>query len=183
MSVLLTGQNSESVSDECICSLVELGGFNTEKVIDYIQSEFEDEQGKAHYLLEKLKNSSLAQAICSVPLNCAMVCYFQRHVSPDHLPNTMTDLFTSVISHVVISSASKHQPQYQYIANISSLSEDLQKLWWRLCEFALHAMLIHQVVFSYQNLVEFFTQDSAEKVLCFGAVSYTHLTLPTIYSV
>ena len=45
---------------------------------------------KAISLLEQLENNPLVDSVCSVPLNCTIVCHLWRTLE-EALPTTMTD--------------------------------------------------------------------------------------------
>lgn len=50
---------------------MEVFGFNQESISVYIKLDFAGNQG----LLDHLKDNVLVQNVCSIPLNCAIVCY------------------------------------------------------------------------------------------------------------
>ena len=74
---------------------VEVCGFSKEHIVEYIQSEFTSNQGKADSLREQLEGNPLVESVCSVPLNCAIVCHLWRTLE-EALPTTMTELYTKL---------------------------------------------------------------------------------------
>ena len=56
------------------------------------------------------------------------------------------------------------------ISNFDALPEGLQQSWWLLCEFAFQAMEKDKIVFSKEELVDFFPQSLVldDKIHCFG---------------
>ena len=55
--------------------LVEIHGFSEENIKQYIQSEFADNGEMAKGLLIHLENNPLIESVCSIPLNCAIICH------------------------------------------------------------------------------------------------------------
>ena len=155
---------------------VEVHGFNNDNIKEYIQSEFAGDEEKACHLLEQLESNPLLESVCSVPINCAIICHLWR-ILREALPTTMTDLYTKIILNLILRNIHKI-PAYENIKSLSSFStlpEDLQQSWQLLCEFAFLYLEKDQLVFSVEELSEFFPQGLAldEKILCFGLLQST----------
>ena len=155
MSVVVTSRPSASGPLHrlpCIDRFVVIKGFSKEDIKEYIKSEFPSDEKKAGDLLEQLESNPLVESVCSVPLNCAIVCHLWRCLE-ETLPSTMTQLYTKIIA----------------------LPKDLQQSFWRLCEFAFQMLRKNQIVFSQEELVEFLPQGLAleDKILCFGLLQST----------
>ena len=104
ISVVLTSRPSASASLHllpCIDRFVEIRGFSKEHILEYIQSEFDNDQEKATRLLEQLESNPLIDSVCSVPLNCAIVCHLWRTLE-EALPTTMTQLYTKIILQTIL---------------------------------------------------------------------------------
>ena len=102
MSVIVTSRPSTSASLHSLPILdrfVDIKGFNNDDIKEYIQSEFASDQEKAKHLLEQLECNPLIESVCSVPLNCAIVCHLWDTLE-EALPSTMTQLYTRIILHV-----------------------------------------------------------------------------------
>ena len=82
----------------CIDRFAEIRGFDKEHIVEYINSEFDKK--KASQLLEKLESNPLIESICSVPLNCVIICHLWRKLEGD-LPTTMTRLYTKIILNII----------------------------------------------------------------------------------
>ena len=150
---------------------VEVRGFSKEHIIEYIQSEFTSDQGKADRLREQLEGNPLVESVCSVPLNCAIVCHLWRTLE-EALPTTMTELYTKIILNLVLRNIRKFDI-YKSILKLlkfDSLPADLQQSWWLLCEFAFRTLEEDQLVFSQEELEAFFPEGLAldKRILCFG---------------
>ena len=185
ISVIVTSRPSASASLHrlsCIDQFVEVRGFSKEHIIEYIHSEFASDQEKAGRLLEQLENNPLVESVCSVPLNCAIVCHLWRTLE-EALPTTMTDLYKKIILNFILRNIRKlHLYKHANIlANFDSLPEGLKYSWWRLCAFAFKTLIKNQIVFSQEELTEFFSNDFPldEKILCFGLMQPNELILPT----
>ena len=174
MSVVVTSRPSASAPLRKLPDIdrfVEVCGFSKEHIVEYIQSEFTSDQGKADRLREQLEGNPLVESVCSVPLNCAIVCHLWRTLE-EALPTTMTELYTKIILNLILRNIRKFD-SYESILELpkfDSLPADLQQSWWLLCEFAFRALEKDQLVFSQEELEAFFPKDLAldKRILCFG---------------
>ena len=119
-SVLLTSRPSASAllhNLPTVDGLVEVVGFNEENVKQYIESEFEKCPEKASSLIEQTENNPLIQSVCSVPLNCAIVCNLW-HTLDSVLPNTLTELYSQIVLNVILRNLKK-QISYQDLVSMS----------------------------------------------------------------
>ena len=174
ISVVLTARPSASAPLHqlpCIDRFVEVCGFSKEHIVDYIRSEFTSDQEKADCLLEQLENNPLIESVCSVPLNCAIVCYLWCTLE-EALPTTMTELYTKIILLLILRNIRKIDMYSSILTlpNFDAFPADLQQSWWFLCEFAFQALERDQLVFSPEELDTFFPEGLAldKKILCFG---------------
>ena len=190
MSVVVTSRPSASTQlhqlPYIIDRFVEVRGFSKEHVVEYIQSEFTSNQDKARRLLEQLEYNPLVESVCSVPLNCAIVCHLWRTLE-EALPTTMTELYTKIILNIVFRNIRKIDSYTSIlcVSRFSSLPAHLQQSWWFLCEFAFQALEKDQLVFSQEDLEAFFPNGLAldDRVLCFGLLQSTESILETGYGV
>ena len=174
MSVVVTSRPSASAPLRKLPDIdrfVEVRGFSKEHIVEYIQSEFTSDQGKADRLREQLEGNPLVESVCSVPLNCAIVCHLWRTLE-EALPTTMTELYTKIILNLVLRNICKFD-SYESVLTLpkfDSLPADLQQSWWLLCEFAFRALEKDQLVFSQEELEAFFPEGLAldKRILCFG---------------
>ena len=174
MSVVVTSRPSASAPLHELPDIdrfVEVRGFSKGHIVEYIQSEFTSDQGKADRLREQLEGNPLVESVCSVPLNCAIVCHLWRTLE-EALPTTMTELYTKIILNLVLRNLRKLDT-YKSVLKLpkfDSLPADLQQSWWLLCEFAFWALEKDQLVFSQEELEAFFPEGLAldKRILCFG---------------
>ena len=183
VTVLLTSRHTASTMlhrDPYFNYFVEVYGFSNDNVKEYIQSEFHSDQLKADRLLEQLESNPLVKSICSVPLNCAIICHLWRTLEED-LPSTMTSLYNKIILNVILRNIQKI-PAHKSIlslSNFNTLPASLQESWWLLCDFAYHTLARDQLVFTQEELVDFFPQGLSlnENILCFGMLQSTESIL------
>jgi Ran GTPase-activating protein (RanGAP) involved in mRNA processing and transport len=177
VSTIVTSRHSASASfhhyGKCIDRFAEIRGFDKQYIVEYINSEFADDQTVASDILERLEGNPLVESICSIPLNCAIICHLWETLKGD-LPTTMTGLYTKLILNFIVRSIHKSSG-YENIRNLASfddLPESLQQSWWLLCEFAFQTLLKDQLVFSDKELKEFFPQGLSPGVdiHCFGLI-------------
>ena len=174
ISVIVTSRPSASAPLHELPDIdrfVEVCGFSKEHIVEYIQSEFASDQEKAGRLLEQLEYNPLVESVCSVPLNCAIVCHLWRTLE-EALPATMTELYTKIILNLVLQNIRKINTYKSVLSlpKFESLPSDLQQSWWLLCEFAFQALEKDQLVFSQEELEVFFPEGLAldKRILCFG---------------
>ena len=183
MSVLLTSRPS-SANDlhglPNIDRFTELQGFNKENIIEYIHSEFSNDDQKAGRLLMQLENNPLVESVCSIPLNCTIMVHLWRTLE-EALPTTLTELYTKIILNVVLRNIRK-LPSYASVmslSNFDSLPEGLQQAWWLLCEFAFRAIEKDQTVFSNEELAKFIPEGLSSSILGFGLVQSAEFIFET----
>ena len=189
MSVVVTTRPSASTplhhaEPPVIDRYVKVCGFSKEHIVEYIQSEFASDQEKAGRLLEQLEYNPLIESVCSVPLNCAIVCHLWHTLKEEGLPTTITELYTKIVLNVILRNIRKLEPytEMNILPNFNYLPEKLQQSWWRLCEFAFETLIKrNQIVFSDEELTKFFSKDLHfdEKILCFGLLQPAELILAT----
>ena len=184
-SVLLTSRPFASVSLHKVPSIdrfVALHGFNKNCIKEYIQLEFADHKAKSDSLLDQLESNPLIESICSIPLNCAIICHLWRTLE-EALPVTMTELYTKVIFNILLRNIRKSYPSFESITSFDTLPGNLSKSWWHLCKFAFLALARDSIVFSQDELIHFYPQglNLDKEILCFGLLQYSKPILDTGY--
>ena len=182
-SILLTSRPAASASLHKVPTvdrLVEVVGFNEENVKQYVVSEFEKCPEKAFSLIEQIGNNPLIQSVCSVPLNCAIVCNLW-HTFDNVLPETLTKLYMHIVLNVILRNLQK-QASYQDLVTVSvdSIPVDLCDTFWLVCKFSYECLLRDQIVFSEEEIASLFPQilDCSKRVLCFGLLQCARSLLP-----
>ena len=165
-SVILTSRPSISVSLHrlpCIDRFVEVCGFSTENIKGYILSEFafDQREKQAEGLLAQLDSNPLVESICSIPLNCAIICHLWRAFK-ETLPATMTEIYTKMILNIMIRNLRKKgiSGGILSLSSFDTLPMHLQRSWWLLCKLAFHLMTTNQISFSQEELIDFYPPDS-----------------------
>ena len=190
MSVVVTSRPSACHSLHHLPNIdrfIEVCGFSNEHIIQYIHSEFSGDEVNIGHFLEQLENNPLLESVCSIPLNCAIVCHLWR-VFEEALPMTMTELYTSIMLNVVLHNLRKTD-SHRTISSLSSfdsLPVNLQQSWWLLCEFAFQMLKDDQLVFTQDEFTKFFPKGFAldEEILCFGLLqSAESIILETGYGI
>ena len=159
-------------------------GFNRDNIRDYIRSEFASDQTRASDLLEQFEDNPIIKSVCSIPLNCAIICHLWRTLK-ETLPTTLTELYTKVVLNIILRNLQKNNTltNIKNLHRFEDLPEDLQQSWLLLCEFAFEAITKDQLVFSEQDLVQHFPRlhdfASDEKMLCFGLIQMAESILET----
>ena len=189
MSVIVTSRPSASAPLHrllCFDRLVKINGFGKDDIKEYIHCEFSSEREKACHLLEQLEDNPLVESVCSVPLNCAIACHLWR-TSEEALPSTMTQLYTKIILNVILRNIRKKDSFKNVLSlpNFDALPNELQQSFRLLCEFAFKALKKNKIVFSQEELAEFFPEGLAldENILCFGLLQSAETVLETGHGV
>ena len=173
LSVIVTSRPFASASLRdlpCIDRLVEVHGFSKDNINEIILYEFANDRAKGSDLLEQLEGNPLIESVCSVPLNCAIVCHLRHHYE-QALPTTMSELYTKIILNVILRNIKK-MAKYESIPSLShfdALPEGLQQSWSLLCEIAFKTLSESKIVFYHKDLSKNFQGLSLDEgVLCFG---------------
>ena len=151
----------------CIDQLVEVHGFSKDNIKEFIQCEFANDVDKGSGLLEQLEGNPLIESVCSVPLNCAIICHLCHHFE-GALPTTMTELYTTIVLNVILRNIQK-KSEYESITSLphfDSLPSSLQQPWSLLCELAFLTLSEDKVVFSHEEVSTRF--QNVTSALCFG---------------
>ncbi|XP_064400852.1 NACHT, LRR and PYD domains-containing protein 3-like isoform X5 [Halichondria panicea] len=179
-SVLLTSRPSASAPLHDLPSvnrLVEVVGFNEENIKQYIESEFEQFPEKASSLIEQLENNPVIQSVCSVPLNCAIVCNLW-HTLDQELPRTLTELYTQIVLSIILRNVKKKFSDCPISLNrFDEIPNDIQNTFWLMCEFAYECLLLDQLVFSEAELSSRLP-EVGDKLQCFGLLQSARSLLP-----
>ena len=183
-SVIITSRPTASAPlHDFMDRFVEVLGFNKDNIEEFIQCEFASEHDKGDCLLKELESNPLVDSVCSVPLNCAIVCHLWR-VLGEALPTTMTELYTKIILNFSLRNLRKvdSYKDLKILANFNSFPDELQQSWWLLCKFAFQTLLKNQIVFSEEELTQFFP-DESDKIFIFGLLQRSESILETGYGV
>ena len=181
--VLLTSRPSASAplhNLPTVDCLVEVVGFNEENVKQYIESEFEKCPEKASSLIEQLENNPLIASVCSVPLNCAIICNVWQTLDRT-LPSTLTELYSQIVLNVILRNLNKRNVlESVFDLSFDSIPGDLYDMFWLTCKFAYECLSRDKIVFSRKEIAYLFPQvlDSSDKLRCFGLMQCARSLLP-----
>ena len=184
LSVLLTSRPSASAplhNLPTVDRLVEVVGFNEENVKQYIESEFEKCPEKASSLIEQLENNPVIQSVCSVPLNCAIICYLW-HTFENGLPTTLTELYAHIVLNVILRNIKKTNSDTTLIGlnSFDDIPAANQEMFWLTCTFAYNCLSEDQLVFTESKVGSTLPQvlDSSDNFLCLGLLQCAQSLLP-----
>ena len=157
VSVILTSRPAVSASlYRHFDRSVEVCGFSEKNIEMYIQSAFSGDQIKADHLLKQVKSTPSVASVCSIPLNCAIICHLW-HFGNEICPTTMTELYTKVVLNTLLRNMQKSDTSLTEV-KIDALPPSIQQSWWLLCKLAFHALGTEQAIFSHEYLIDFFPQ-------------------------
>ena len=184
LSILLTSRPSASADLHdlpTIDRLVEVIGFNEENIQQFIESEFEKSPEKASSLIEQLENNPVIQSVCSVPLNCAIICHLW-HTFESGLPTTLTELYAHIVLNVILRNIKKTNPVTGLLGleSFDDIPTINQEMFWLTCAFAYNCLSEDQLVFTESKIASTLPQvlDSSDKFLCLGLLQCARSLLP-----
>ena len=184
LSIMLSSRPSASADLHdlpTIDRLVEVVGFSEENVQQFIESEFEKCPEKASSLIEQLDNNPVIQSVCSVPLNCAIICHLW-HTFESGLPTTLTELYAHIVLNVILRNIKKTNPVTGLIGleSFDDIPTANQEMFWLTCAFAYNCLSEDQLVFTETKVASTLPQvlDSSDKFLCLGLLQCARSLLP-----
>ena len=182
-SVLITSRPSASYPlRKYMDRFIDVLGFDKENIEEFILSEFANNHQKATGLSKQLESNPLLESVCSVPLNCAIVCHLWRTLE-EALPTTMTELYKKIMLNFILRNIRKTDiyRDIEDLTDFDSLPDNLQQSWWQLCEFSFQALIKSQIIFSQEDLGEFFSREVPvdERLLYFGLLQPVDTILET----
>ena len=157
-TTVLTTTSPNSVS--CIRSLdfdktVEILGFTTEQVEDYVQKFTEGDGQKANTIKQHILNNLNLLAFCYVPVNCFIICscLFQllcKSVSPGLLPTTLTEIYSIAVKYFYFRhghSKEVNNAENNFLDPFKKLSSSVQLEFTRLGKIAFDGINEGKLIF------------------------------------
>ena len=176
-SVLITSRPSASSSFHYSpFRFIEILGFDQANIEQYIESEFEKDPEKAEALIKQISGNSLLQSICSIPLNCALICHVGHNLEQT-LPNSITKLYSLLVLYFVLRNFKKTlSSAYSKVTTLKNFDDiignDFKCKFWHICKFAYECLLADTIMFSKEeikkNFPEVLIENSNNEILCFG---------------
>jgi hypothetical protein len=177
VSVVLTSRPFASASlheVQFIDRYIKIRSFDKESIEKYVLSQCPTEDPEvADRVIEQLTSNPLLESICSVPLNCAILCYIQQiGDKPSWTSTTLTDLYKNITLNVIKRNIKKLEPESELLFSyFDSMPEHLCESWWHQCEFAFQALVKNQLVFTEESELP----ADTEGMLSFGLMQSTEL--------
>ena len=144
------GSSSQLRSLRSIQRCVEILGFSEQNIREYIFSEFHSNLADASKLVEQVLENPMVSAICTVPLNCAIICHLW-HTMKEELSVKMTSLYTKIILNILLHEIKRNFPDYQDIKQLTNFSKfpcKLKPLWQMLQKLAFKGIIKGMIVFT-----------------------------------
>ncbi|XP_022809644.1 NACHT, LRR and PYD domains-containing protein 12-like, partial [Stylophora pistillata] len=98
--------------------LVEIAGFSSEQVKEYIEKYFKENEKVKNAVLEHVMKNENLVSFAHIPMLCYLLCFEMEYIlnkteNPDDLPISMTDIYTKLIDIFVL----KHCADSEYRQN------------------------------------------------------------------
>ena len=150
-SVIVTSRPSANgIPLEAIDKYIKILGFNEETIMRYIHSKFTDEPQKGHCLMKEMESNQILKGMCTIPLNCSIVCNLHQYHSASldkfHSVTTVTKLYKEYVFTLL-------SDDNQCICTFDAIPLDMQKPWWNICKLAFSTMKVNKLVFSLEELI------------------------------
>ncbi|XP_044179383.1 NACHT, LRR and PYD domains-containing protein 14-like [Acropora millepora] len=138
---------------------VEILGFTSTNVEDYVQKFSQDFTGAKEKIWEHIKSNANLFSLCYIPVNCFLICHCLLQLflsgSSQHLPTKITDIYQMTVKMVFF----KHNRENLSLEELEKLKkthmyepfenfpEELQKLFYRLGEIAFKGIKEGRLLF------------------------------------
>ena len=123
----------------------------------------------------------MIQSVCSVPLNCAIICYLW-HTFESGLPTTFTELYAHIVLNVILRNIKKTNPVTGLLGleSFDDIPTINQEMFWLTCAFAYNCLSEDQLVFTESKIASTLPQvlDYSDKFLCLGLLQCARSLLP-----
>ena len=134
---------------------VEILGFTTEQVEDYVQKFTEGDGQKANTIKQHILNNLNLLAFCYVPVNCFIICscLFQllcKSVSPGLLPTTLTEIYSIAVKYFYFRhghSKEVNNAENNFLDPFKKLSSSVQDEFTRLGKIAFDGINEGKLIF------------------------------------
>ena len=134
---------------------VEILGFTTEQVEDYVQKFTEGDGQKANTIKQHILNNLNLLAFCYVPVNCFIICsclfqLLRKSVSPGLLPTTLTEIYSIAVKYFYFRhghSKEVNNAENNFFAPFKKLSSSVQDEFTRLGRIALDGINEGKLIF------------------------------------
>ena len=138
---------------------VEIRGFTSENVEDYVQKFCQDSTGAKEKIWEHIKSNTNLFSLCYIPVNCFLVCHCLLHIflsgSSQLLPKKITDIYKMTVKMVFFNhnrescspeKIGKLKETHMY-DSFEKFPEQLQELLYRLGEIAFKGIKEGRLLF------------------------------------
>ena len=138
---------------------VEILGFTSTNVEDYVQKFSQDFTGAKETIWEHIKSNANLFSLCYIPVNCFLICHCLLQIflsgSSQQLPTKITDIYQMTVKMVFF----KHNRENLSLEELEKLKkthmyqpfenfpEELQKLFYRLGEIAFKGIKEARLLF------------------------------------
>ena len=137
--------------------IVEILGFTSDKVEEYVDKFTKDDDGKGETIKQHIRSNLSLQSFCYIPVNCFIICSCLLHLlnSPVSgcLPTRLTELYSIAVKifyfcHDDIRSRyPSHEAQQFYLQSFNALPEPVQLLFRRVGKIAFQGIKEGRLIF------------------------------------
>ena len=146
---------------------VEIRGFTSKNVEDYVEKFSQDCSGAKEKIWEHIKSNANLFSLCYIPVNCFLVCHCLLQIflsgSSQPLPTKITDIYQMTVKMVFFNHNRESWP-LQKLAELKethmyepfeNFPEELQKIFVRLGEIAFKGIEEGRLLFESSEVKEF----------------------------
>ena len=149
---------------------IEVVGFLKEHIVKYIQSYYQDNEGKAQELLTHLEQHPNVMNMCYLPLHCAMLVFLYDGNAV--LPKTESEFYKHFTISTLLRSVRKRKGSVTCMTSFDQLSPKDKALFDKICKLAFEATIARKQVFMQSELHEiaFECSSKGNDESCLGLV-------------
>lgn len=122
---------------------LELCGFSSERIIQYIERCFVDTPERAAKLVSAVMERPDIESVCFVPLNCAIVSYVYDKLNK--LPTTFTQFYSYLTLNGLLRNiqlrGSDEEMELLQLKSVNELPINVRMLYMALCELAFRGLI------------------------------------------
>ena len=147
--------------------IVEIRGFTSKNVEDYVEKFSQDCSGAKEKIWEHIKSNTNLFSLCYIPVNCFLVCHCLLQIflsgSSQHLPTKITDIYKMTVKMVFFNHNRESWPlqklavlkETHMYEPFENFPEELQKIFNRLGEIAFKGIKEGRLLFESSEVKEF----------------------------
>ena len=178
---------------------VEIAGFSSEQVKEYIEKYFKDNENMKNAVLKHVMNNKNLVSFAHIPMLCYLLCFEMEYIlteseNPDELPVSITDIYTKLVDIFELKHCAESEYRQKEIPEQFKPPSVIKNTLDKLSELAAKLLLAGKVTFDEREMEGDFEAEEVNKLKGSGLLycgqpfrtgliattkhfSFTHLTV------